>query len=260
MGSLWGDRPEDEARKCLRTALWRMRSVVEPDDIEPGTYILIRADELGFNWESDYWLDLEQLERALRDARAQVPGHIEADTVRSLSSAVDLYDGPLLDGVYEEWALTESERVRAMFLRAVEDLVTLHMHRAEWEAALRRGRQLLQHDPLREHVHRDLMRCHYAMGNRPGALKQYAACAEALREELDIEPMQETRDLHRAVLSGDAEVATPRDGPPPESVDGPVAGLEQAARELEEVAVRIREGLRALGANRASGRSPRTPA
>ena len=258
MGSLWGDRPEEEARKCLRTALWRMRSVVEPDGIEEGTYVRIRSDELGFNWDSDYWLDVEQLEVAIRDAHATVPGHTDTDTIRSLSAAVDLYDGPLLDGVYEEWALTEAERVRAMFLRAVEDLVTLHMNRAEWDSALRRGRQLLQHDPLREHVHRDLMRCHYGMGNRPGALQQYAACAKALREELDVEPMQETRDLYQSMLAGAPDIP-PAGATTAISPDGSVAGLEQAARELEEVAVRIRKGLHALGVHLTSRRDPKTP-
>ncbi len=272
MGALWGDRPEDEARKSLRTALWRMRSIVEPEDVEAGTYIRIRADQVGFNWDSDYWLDVEQLEAAVRDARNATGG--DTATVEALSVAVDLYDGPLLDGVYDEWALSEAERVKAIFLHGVEDLVSLHMARREWDAALRRGCQLLQYDPLREHVHRDVMRCHYAMGNRPGALQQYASCSEALEEELGVEPMHETRELYRAVLDGsaDREPSSEVGARGPDAGErvrdpGSVAdGLEQAARDLEDVTARIRRGLRALGRQGQGhrpgkpGHNPRTPA
>jgi DNA-binding SARP family transcriptional activator len=58
-GLFWGDYSQERARSCLNTTLWRLRQVLEPDGIPRGTYLLtISTDEVGFNLESDYWLDV----------------------------------------------------------------------------------------------------------------------------------------------------------------------------------------------------------
>ena len=63
-GLFWADQDEDSARGCLNTALWRLRRVLEPEGIPRGTYLTKTADgEIGFNCESDYWLDVAVLER-----------------------------------------------------------------------------------------------------------------------------------------------------------------------------------------------------
>jgi len=68
--------------------------------------------------------------------------------------------------------------------------------------AIARANHVLRHDPLREHVHRQLMRCHYAMGNRPAAIRQFQRCVEILDRELDVPPMAETRVLFNRILEG----------------------------------------------------------
>jgi hypothetical protein len=46
------------------------------------------------------------------------------------------------------------------------------------------------------------MESHLSMGDRPSALRQYERCARTLREELDIEPMEETRRLYDLIRQG----------------------------------------------------------
>ena len=64
--------------------------------------------------------------------------------------------------------------------------------------ALRCGRLILLSDPLREHIHRDLMRLYAANGQRSQAIQQYHTCAEVLRAELGLAP-----GGYRARLEGD---------------------------------------------------------
>ena len=45
------------------------------------------------------------------------------------------------------------------------------------------------------------MRCHFSLGNRPAAMKQYATCAQLLRQELDVEPMEETRQVLETIVA-----------------------------------------------------------
>jgi DNA-binding SARP family transcriptional activator len=78
------------------------------------------------------------------------------------------------------------------------------VRRREWRKAIARGSELLRRDPFREHIHRELMKCHYAMGNRPAAVRQFSACVRILREELDIDPMAETRALIEGIRRASA--------------------------------------------------------
>jgi hypothetical protein len=84
-------------------------------------------------------------------------------------------------------------------------------------------------------MHRYLMRCHLAMGNRPGALLQYEECAALLRRELDIEPMSETTALHDAIRRGEATAGPAPGGVLPEErpVSEILSDLRAAAGHIE---------------------------
>ena len=92
------------------------------------------------------------------------------------------------------------------------------MERKAWEQALGVSHILLGIDPLQEHIHRAVMRCHYLMGNRPAAIKQYATCFQLLHQELAVEPMEETTRIYETILS-----LTPR---------APEATVQRAAEPL----------------------------
>lgn len=68
-----------------------------------------------------------------------------------------------------------------------------------WGPALICGKRLLDVDPLLEHVHREMMRFHYARGDRPAALRQFQKCRDQLRRELMLDPMSETIALRDAI-------------------------------------------------------------
>ena len=67
-GLFWGDKCEERARCCLSTALWRLRRVLEPEDTPTGTYLVTTpSGEVGFNVDSDYWLDVAEFEAKLTE-------------------------------------------------------------------------------------------------------------------------------------------------------------------------------------------------
>ena len=51
---------------------------------------------------------------------------------------------------------------------------------------------------------RQIMRLHYALGDRTGALRQYQRGLEALREELDVTPSAQTTTLYEVIRKGAA--------------------------------------------------------
>src|SRR5215211_217748 len=62
-GIFWGERTQEKLRGSLNTALWKLKKLLEPQGIPAGTYLISNhSHEVGFNQESQYWLDVEIFE------------------------------------------------------------------------------------------------------------------------------------------------------------------------------------------------------
>ena len=125
-------------------------------------------------------------------------------TVTALERAVELYRGDLLLGfaldepLFEEWLVTERERLREMAMDALARLLSHQTSTGATERAIQTAVRLLGLDPLQETVHRTLMRLYSRQGRRGAALKQYQACVGALQRELGTAPEEGRRSSTRS--------------------------------------------------------------
>lgn len=117
-----------------------------------------------------------------------------------LAEAVDQYQGELLPGCFDEWLLSERERLGQIFLGALERLLLLLEDQADYTGAIRYGQRLLSHDPLHEPTYRRLMRLHALNGDRAGALRVYHTCATLLKRDLGVAPEQETQAAYTRLM------------------------------------------------------------
>jgi predicted ATPase/DNA-binding SARP family transcriptional activator len=204
---------EEAARRTLNQSLWYIRrsltgllcSGPEQVCLSPG-YTLV--------------IDVVEFEKHLRphpDEEQQPQA-----ALRHLKAAVDLYRGDLLEGVYEDWVLAERERLRELFIQALERLSQALKGEQDYEQALVIAFRLTQVDPLRESAHREVMRLHHLLGNEGLALKQFEACRRLFKDELGLEPELETVELAREIArrSSNPEApylpeANPRSGESP---------------------------------------------
>jgi DNA-binding SARP family transcriptional activator len=106
----------------------------------------------------------------------------------------------VLEGFYDEWALRERERLRILYLKSQAHLLRYYSQHELYERALACGRKILDQEPLREEIHREMMRLYSKSGQRPLALRQYETCCQILETELDVPPMTETRTLHTQIF------------------------------------------------------------
>lgn len=285
-GTFWGEASEERARGSLSTALWRLRGVLEPRGTPRSTYLLLaRNGELSFNSASDYWLDVEAFERAGGQHLHLPIEALRPEYIRDLEQGIDLYASELLPGVYADWALRERERLRFLLLKMLTRVMAYYALNGAYDQALAAGRRILSHDPLREEIHREMMRLYARAGQRALALRQYENCCSVLRAELGIGPMVETRTLCSDLLAGaHADAATDRLetlelGPAPAAgstslwetvraaarqlsvalrgIEEATAQLEQVHRQLEEADRRPAAGVRA--AARPPDMAPRRP-
>ncbi len=87
-------------------------------------------------------------------------------------------------------------------------MVDCHAERGHSAEAVHVCGTALVHDPCRESFHRALMEHLVHLGRADWALTQYRSCRRILARELGVEPMPETRRLHRQIV--DEETNTGR--------------------------------------------------
>lgn len=205
-GLFWADQDEDSARGCLNTALWRLRRVLEPEGIPRGTYLMRMADgEIGFNCESNYWLDVAVLEGGASRLLNRPSAAVEEADVEQVEEALQVFTGELLEGNYSDWALRERERLRALYLNSLARIMRHHHDRGAYEKGLVCGEKILVLDPLREEIHREMMRMYLKNGQRACAARQYETCRDVLAAELNVEPMEETQTVYAQIVGGGCE-------------------------------------------------------
>lgn len=197
-GLFWGNYAEAQARHSFNTALWRLRQWINGLHVMPAPYLVVESEKIGLNTAA-CWLDAAEFEERVIRAR-QMNSAAPDQAAASLKRAVELYHGELLEGCYADWCLIERDRLHQLFLQSLVHLIIYHAGRREYPQAIACAQRILQDDPLREDVQRELMKL-FALDNQPAeALQQYRRCAVALREELGIEPMPETQEIFRQLI------------------------------------------------------------
>lgn len=211
MDVFWVDAPPDRARSNLTTALWRLRQLLESGNVRPGAYLITgNTGEVGFNWESDHWLDAAVFEKSISPLLRKPLSTLSEEDMRQIEGVLVLYQGDLLEGVYEDWALRQRERFRSLYLNCLTRLMHYYAAHKEFERSIFYGSEILRCDSLREDIHRDLMRIYLESGQRTLAMRQYVQCRDLLSRELDALPLEETQALYQqiaATAQGSAAIA-----------------------------------------------------
>jgi two-component SAPR family response regulator len=70
------------------------------------------AGHVGFNCQTDYWLDVEACEQPASRIVGQSSQVIDTSDAQDLERALQFYKDDLLEGFYENWVLRERERLR----------------------------------------------------------------------------------------------------------------------------------------------------
>ncbi|WP_170979257.1 AAA family ATPase [Roseomonas sp. HF4] len=186
---LWGDRGEAQARHSLSQALSSIRTALGNDDC------LIATREGVAVGSATLVVDVIRF-RSLA----------EADGFDALDEAARLYRGPLLDGTalredaFAEWLSVERTRLHDLAVGALLRLARAARLREDPTSARFALERAVLLEPLSEEAHRDLIRLHLDEGRPAEAARQYAACADMLHRELQVEPGPELAALRREAL------------------------------------------------------------
>ena len=188
-GLLWGDRGESQARHSLNQALLALRRVGLAAGVE--------------------WIESQSETVMLREEQIAIDvGRFGALIEDHPRSALDLYTGPLLEGMalreqaFDDWLVETRRRLHERACRGYEALAVRALEGGDLSASAAAARRLIELEPLREDAHRLLMRLQHAAGDRAGALQQYLRLRQQLDCELGVAPSAETQRLHQSLREG----------------------------------------------------------
>ena len=199
---VWGTRAPPSARELVATYVWRLRRLLG-DDIrgEPGGYRLRVGDD---------GLDLMQFHRLAALGQAQLSSGDNLTASVTLRAALDLWRGEplanvtLCGGLSHELSALEDERFAVLELRIAADLGCGRHSLVTGELRL-----LTEHHPARERFACQLMLALHRSGRRGDALAVYQRARVHLSRELGVDPGEEMRALHQAVLRADPGLLIP---------------------------------------------------
>lgn len=184
-GALWPTVDESRAAGNLRSALWRLKNA---------GLTLLKADKSNLSLAADILLDLHVVDAWATRVMEGCADKADLAITPWPISALDL-----LPGWYDDWALTERERIRQRVLHALEVLSRLLAQEGRCAEAVEVALMAVSAEPLRESGQRALIEAHLAEGNPVEALRQYQAYRDRLRREVGAEPGRELAVLAHGV-------------------------------------------------------------
>jgi TolB-like protein/DNA-binding SARP family transcriptional activator/Tfp pilus assembly protein PilF len=176
----WGDREPERARHALSQTLYSIRQTLGEPFIEAETRVLRAYDTLQV--DSKAFLDLV--------------------AAGKLADALRLYQGPFLAG----GQLAESPGFDSWVERRRSHIARAHRQarRAEIETSLAAGgirpalelaRVWTEIEPLEDEAHHKLIELLAMNGDRADAIRYYERYERLIHEELDVDPLDETKEL-----------------------------------------------------------------
>jgi DNA-binding SARP family transcriptional activator len=192
----WPDQEPEACRRNLHQTIYSLRHTLRR--FRPQVrFVVFEGDCYFVNEDVDVWIDAEAFsEHVQKGQRLEEEAAIQ-DALAEYGNAVSLYHGHLFEeSLYDDWLGVERERLRSEFRLAVGRLVDSYIERAEFSAAVILCQKALSLDRCDQEAHRRLMRCYEAQGQRHLALRQYDACVQALRADLNLAPDAATTALH----------------------------------------------------------------
>jgi DNA-binding SARP family transcriptional activator len=192
--ALWGDDPPARPAEQVGVLVSRLRGVL-------GAERLHRSDA-GWALAVD-WLDVVELEERVEEAAARLAAGGPGAARAAAQAALALVRGELVaDEPDPVWAEADRAAIARTVARARLIAAEAALAVGDRGEAATAADGALDHDPYDEAALRVLMRAHAAAGRPASALAAYARVRARLAEDLGVDPVKETEELHTSILLG----------------------------------------------------------
>jgi DNA-binding SARP family transcriptional activator len=194
MDVFWPDTGPGKARNNLNVAMHHIRkSLCTATDLP---VIQFQNGMYGIAPHVQIWLDAEEFEYLVDAGKRLESRNQLREAISNYEAAISLFQGNFLEeNSYEGWTALPREHLRLAHLDALDRLSQIYYSQENYAMCIALCQRILTQDRCREDSHCMLMRCYNHMGQDHLALRQYQACLNALRSELDVTPAPATTQL-----------------------------------------------------------------
>ena len=195
---LWDGSPPETASTALQVHVSQLRKVLGHEAIAtqaPGYLVSVEPGGL----------DLQRFEQLVAEAQSR-DAEGSAETLRD---ALALWRGPALADVADSVARAERAQLEEQRASALEQRVAADLELGRHAELLPELETLVREEPLREQRRAQLMLALYRSGRQADALDVYRNGRKLLADELGLEPGAELRQLEKAILEHDPDLAPP---------------------------------------------------
>lgn len=197
----WGISSMEAARYNLRYNLWSLRKILG-DNKKKLKIIDSQKDTCKFNLHNNVYIDVFHMESILKKSSK----HDIKEYIKSLEKAKNIYKGEFLEGFYikdcpefNDWIFFERERFQRTYFDTLYKLSEIYKEKGKFLKSIDNLEEMLTINPLQEEIYVKLIEIYLEMGDRSTALYQYERCCRILREELNISPMDEIKEVYKSI-------------------------------------------------------------
>jgi predicted ATPase/DNA-binding SARP family transcriptional activator len=187
--ALWTELSSKQLGNALHTALRELRRALGDPD-----WIVYAAGHYSVNRDRAFDCDVDTFESSLAAAGRARPASAGLPDLRR---AVAAYGGDFLAGMTTgEWASVRRDELRRRFETALLATGRLQAVAGNHQAAVTAFRRAIEHEPLNESAHRELMTSWAALGETARAVRHYAELTALLKDRVGVPPAAETTALY----------------------------------------------------------------
>lgn len=191
--SLWPEvASTDKVEHKLHVNMHRMKKTLR----DSGIKVRMSSQKGFYRMDCDEICDYVLFEQAVTNM-----ADVKKETTEALTTAFDLYKGPLFANRDYAWCEAERERMSRYFAGLAKEIAKRHLendqHRQSAEVLL----TLLSHVPLDEEAHELLLRTYKILQDRTAFLFHYEKMEKAFMEELGAEPPEFLKQMHADIYS-----------------------------------------------------------
>jgi DNA-binding SARP family transcriptional activator len=200
---LWPEASPERSHGSLRNTLDHLQTALRKASGQAQTsYLLVTHNSLSLNPDANIDLDLQTVERAYAQARADRSSRTLPEGSASLpllQSAVACQRGDFLAGFslgdapdFDDWAAIQREVWNRRLGLILDRLSEIQFAHGEFAGTTETASRWIALDALNEIAYRRKMWAHFAAGERGQALETFEGCRAILASELGIEPEPDT--------------------------------------------------------------------
>lgn len=188
--AFWPDLDNDQAVNVFHVTKRRLHKALDFDVLvhEDGYYRV--------NPQVSVYYDIVDFVGALVEGRSPE----SPDKPALWQKALDLYQGPFLQGHSDDWIVQRRADYLQGYLEALSQMAETRLAEGRDENALALLQRAVSENDRYEPIHRQIMQLYAKLGRRSEAAAHYQKLVEQLKGE-NREPEVETQDLYAAIMS-----------------------------------------------------------